>query len=184
MKVTENKIYNPAIECMDRDELKALQLTRLQDTVKLCYERVPLYRQRMDALGVKPEDMYVVSIMPCSCKKFEKEREQLKTNGMPDVDAVLTTRELGRLIRRAGINFPKLPDEDFDTDIVHDYSGAGVIFGVTGGVMEAALRTVYFVLTGKEYEKINFTEVRGLEGVREATIDINGTAVNVAVATA
>ncbi|MBQ3556696.1 MAG: iron hydrogenase small subunit [Oscillospiraceae bacterium] len=135
-----------------------------------------------EKIGVKPEDMYVVSIMPCSCKKFEKERDQLKTNGMPDVDAVLTTRELGRLIRRAGINFPKLPDEDFDTDIVHDYSGAGVIFGVTGGVMEAALRTVYFKLTGKEYEKINFTEVRGLEGVREATIDINGTAVNVAVA--
>ncbi|MBE6956944.1 MAG: 2Fe-2S iron-sulfur cluster binding domain-containing protein [Ruminococcaceae bacterium] len=135
-----------------------------------------------EKIGVKPEDMYVVSIMPCSCKKFEKERDQLKTNGLPDVDAVLTTRELGRLIRRAGINFPKLPDEDFDTDIVHDYSGAGVIFGVTGGVMEAALRTVYFKLTGKEYEKINFTEVRGLEGVREATIDINGTAVNVAVA--
>ncbi len=135
-----------------------------------------------EKVGVKPEDMYVVSIMPCSCKKFEKERDQLKTNGMPDVDAVLTTRELGRLIRRAGINFPKLPDEDFDTDIVHDYSGAGVIFGVTGGVMEAALRTVYFKLTGKEYDKINFTEVRGLEGVREATIDINGTAVNVAVA--
>jgi len=135
-----------------------------------------------EKIGVDPKDMFVVSIMPCSCKKFEKEREQLVTNGMPDVDAVLTTRELGRLIRRSGINFAKLPDEDFDTDIVHDYSGAGVIFGVTGGVMEAALRTVYFALTGKEYEKINFTEVRGLEGVREASIDINGTAVNVAVA--
>ena len=135
-----------------------------------------------EKIGVKPEDMFVVSIMPCSCKKFEKERPQLTTNGLADVDAVLTTRELGRLIRRAGINFTKLPDEDFDTDIVHDYSGAGVIFGVTGGVMEAALRTVYFVLTGKEYEKINFTEVRGLEGVREAAIDINGTTVKVAVA--
>jgi len=98
------------------------------------------------------------------------------------VDAVLTTRELGRLIRRSGINFAKLTDEDFDTDIVHDYTGAGVIFGVTGGVMEAALRTVYFVLTGKEYDKIDFTEVRGLAGVREATIDINGTAVKVAIA--
>ena len=135
-----------------------------------------------EKIGVDPKDMYVVSIMPCSCKKFEKERPQLTTEGLADVDAVLTTRELGRLIRRAGINFTKLPDEDFDTDIVHDYSGAGFIFGVTGGVMEAALRTVYFKLTGKEYEKINFTEVRGLEGVREATIDINGTAVNVAVA--
>ena len=135
-----------------------------------------------EKIGVDPKDMFVVSIMPCSCKKYEKEREQMITNGLADVDAVLTTRELGRLIRRSGINFAKLPDEDFDTDIVHDYSGAGVIFGVTGGVMEAALRTVYFVLTGKEYEKINFTEVRGLAGVREATIDINGTAVNVAVA--
>jgi len=133
-------------------------------------------------IGVDPEDMFVVSIMPCSCKKYEKEREQMVTDGLMDVDAVLTTRELGRLIRRSGINFAKLPDEDFDTDIVHDYTGAGVIFGVTGGVMEAALRTVYFVLTGKEYDKINFTEVRGLAGVREATVDINGTAVNVAIA--
>ncbi len=135
-----------------------------------------------EKIGVDPKDMFVVSIMPCSCKKYEKERPQLTTNGLADVDAVLTTRELGRLIRRAGINFTKLPDEDFDTDIVHDYSGAGVIFGVTGGVMEAALRTVYYKLTGKEYDKIAFTEVRGLEGVREATIDINGTAVSVAVA--
>ncbi|MBE6629871.1 MAG: 2Fe-2S iron-sulfur cluster binding domain-containing protein [Ruminococcaceae bacterium] len=135
-----------------------------------------------EKIGVDPKDMFVVSIMPCSCKKYEKERPQLTTNGLADVDAVLTTRELGRLIRRAGINFQKLPDEDFDTDIVHDYSGAGVIFGVTGGVMEAALRTVYYKLTGKEYDKIAFTEVRGLEGVREATIDINGTSVSVAVA--
>ena len=133
-------------------------------------------------IGVDPKDMFVVSIMPCSCKKYEKEREQMVTDGLMDVDAVLTTRELGRLIRRSGIHFAKLPDEDFDTDIVHDYTGAGVIFGVTGGVMEAALRTVYFVLTGKEYDKINFTEVRGLAGVREATVDINGTAVNVAIA--
>ena len=133
-------------------------------------------------IGVDPKDMFVVSIMPCSCKKYEKEREQMVTDGLMDVDAVLTTRELGRLIRRSGINFAKLPDEDFDTDIVHDYTGAGVIFGVTGGVMEAALRTVYYVLTGKEYDKINFTEVRGLAGVREATVDINGTAVNVAIA--
>ena len=133
-------------------------------------------------IGVDPKDMFVVSIMPCSCKKYEKERDQMVTGGLMDVDAVLTTRELGRLIRRSGINFAKLPDEDFDTDIVHDYTGAGVIFGVTGGVMEAALRTVYFVLTGKEYEKINFTEVRGLEGVREASLDINGMTVNVAIA--
>ena len=104
------------------------------------------------------------------------------TNGLADVDAVLTTRELGRLIRRSGINFAKLPDEDFDNDIVHDYSGAGVIFGVTGGVMEAALSTVYYVLTGKEHEKITFEEVRGLEGIREASLDVGGTTINVAIA--
>ena len=133
-------------------------------------------------IDIDPKDMFVVSIMPCSCKKYEKEREQMFTNGLADVDAVLTTRELGRLIRRSGINFTKLPDEDFDNDIVHDYTGAGVIFGVTGGVMEAALRTVYFVLTGKEHEKITFEEVRGLEGIREASLDINGMTVNVAIA--
>ena len=133
-------------------------------------------------IDVDPADIFVVSIMPCSCKKYEKEREQLITNGMKDVDAVLTTRELGRLIRRSGINFAKLPDEDFDNDIVHDYTGAGVIFGVTGGVMEAALRTVYYVLTGKEHEQIAFTQVRGLEGIREASLDINGMTVNVAIA--
>ena len=133
-------------------------------------------------IDVDPKDMFVVSIMPCSCKKYEKEREQMFTNGLADVDAVLTTRELGRLIRRSGINFAKLPDEDFDNDIVHDYTGAGVIFGVTGGVMEAALRTVYYVLTGEEHEKITFEQVRGLEGIREASLDINGQTINVAVA--
>ena len=133
-------------------------------------------------IDVDPKDIFVVSIMPCSCKKYEKEREQMFTNGLADVDAVLTTRELGRLIRRSGINFAKLPDEDFDNDIVHDYTGAGVIFGVTGGVMEAALRTVYYVLTGEEHEKITFEQVRGLEGIREASLDINGMTVNVAIA--
>ena len=133
--------------------------------------------------GIDPKDIFVVSIMPCVAKKFEKEREQLKTNGLPDVDAVLTTRELARMIRRAGIMFNRLPDEDWDPDIMGDYTGAGVIFGVTGGVMEAALRTVYFKLTGKESEPIEFTAVRGHDaGIREASLDINGTTVNVAIA--
>ena len=134
-----------------------------------------------EKIGVAPEDMFVVSIMPCSCKKYEKERPEMVTNGLKDVDAVLTTRELGKLIKRAGIMFTKLPDEDFDTDIVHDYSGAGVIFGVTGGVMEAALRTAYFVLTGKEREGIVFNEVRGFESIREAEFDLNGQKIKVAV---
>ena len=133
--------------------------------------------------GIDPKDIFVVSIMPCVAKKFEKEREQLITNGNPDVDAVLTTRELARMIRRAGIMFNRLPDEDWDPDIMGDYTGAGVIFGVTGGVMEAALRTVYFKLTGKESEPIEFTAVRGHDaGIREASLDINGTTVNVAIA--
>ena len=133
--------------------------------------------------GYDPKDIFVVSVMPCIAKKFEQEREQEKVNDIPDVDAVLTTRELAKMIKRSGIIYDRLPDEDWDQDIMGDYTGAGVIFGVTGGVMEAALRTVYFKLTGKEYEKIEFTEVRGHDaGIREAAIDINGTVVNVAIA--
>lgn len=132
--------------------------------------------------GIAPEDVFVVSIMPCTAKKDEKERKQMQTDGIKDVDAVLTTRELARMIKRAGIMFSRLPDEDFDQDIMGDYTGAGVIFGVTGGVMEAALRTVYHALTGKEHEGITFEAVRGFDGIREATIDIDGTPVNVAVA--
>ena len=134
-----------------------------------------------EKIGVDPKDMFVVSIMPCSCKKYEKERPELESNGLRDVDAVLTTRELGKLIRRSGINFAKLPDEDFDTDLVHDYTGAGVIFGVTGGVIEAALRTAYFVLTGKEREGVEFHEVRGFDSIREAEFDLNGQKLRVAV---
>ena len=134
-------------------------------------------------LGIAPEDVFVVSVMPCTAKKYEKQREQEKVNGIPDVDAVITTRELGRMIKRAGILFERLPDEEWDQDICGDYSGAGVIFGVTGGVMEAALRTVYYKLTGEEYGRIIFEEVRGHDaGIREAQIDIKGTVVSVAVA--
>ena len=135
-----------------------------------------------DKIGVDAKDMFVVSIMPCTAKKFEKEREQLVTNGLKDVDAVLTTRELAKLIKRSGIRFDKLPDEEFDKDIIGEYTGAGVIFGVTGGVMEAALRTAHFVLTGKEHEAVKFTEVRGFDGIKEASFDLNGQKLNVAVA--
>lgn len=133
--------------------------------------------------NLNPEDIFVVSIMPCTAKKYEKEREELRSSeGYKDVDAVLTTRELAKLIKRAGINFAKLPDEPFDQDLLGDYTGAGVIFGATGGVMEAALRTAYHTLTGKEHEAIDFTEVRGLEGLKEATLNINGLEIRVAVA--
>ncbi len=137
------------------------------------------YAEKMD---IDPKDIFVVSIMPCTAKKDEKEREQLVTDGLKDVDAVLTTRELARMIKCAGIQFKKLPDEEFDQDLMGEYTGAGVIFGVTGGVMEAALRTVYHVLTGAEHEGITFEAVRGFEGIREASLDINGTTVNVAIA--
>ena len=132
--------------------------------------------------GVKPEDMFVVSIMPCTAKKFEKERPELSVGGLQDVDAVLTTRELGKLIKRSGIVFNKLPDEAFDNDIVGEYTGAGVIFGTTGGVMEAALRTAAFKLTGEELQKVELTEVRGLEGIKEATYSLGGINVKIAVA--
>ena len=132
--------------------------------------------------NLDPKDIFVVSIMPCTAKKYEKSRSEMEVDGIRDVDAVLTTRELGRMIKRAGINWKLLPeDEGFDQDLLGEYSGAGVIFGVTGGVMEAALRTAYFVLTGKEHERISFEAVRGFEGIKDATIDINGLKVRVAV---
>ena len=129
-----------------------------------------------------PKDIFVVSIMPCTAKKYEKEREQFKHDGITDVDCVLTTRELAKLIKRSGINFTKLPDEEFDQDIMGEYTGAAVIFGASGGVMEAALRTAYFALTGEEHQAIKFEEVRGMQGIKEASIDIKGTVVKVAVA--
>ena len=135
-----------------------------------------------EKIGVKPEDMFVVSIMPCTAKKYEAQREELKTNGLADVDAVLTTRELARIIRRAGIMWNRLPEEEFDNDIVGEYSGAGVIFGATGGVMEAALRTAAKKLTGKELSDPEINDVRGLDGIKEASYDLGGVEVKVAVA--
>lgn len=133
--------------------------------------------------NIDPKDIYVVSIMPCTAKKYEKSRKEMEVNGIRDVDAVLTTREIARMIKRVGINWSKLPeDEQFDQDLLGQYSGAGVIFGVTGGVMEAALRTAYNVLTGKEYGPIVFDNVRGLAGVREASVDVDGTILKVAIA--
>ncbi|MBE7087064.1 MAG: 2Fe-2S iron-sulfur cluster binding domain-containing protein [Clostridiales bacterium] len=132
--------------------------------------------------GIDPKDMFVVSIMPCTAKKYEKDRPELSNDGLKDVDAVLTTRELGKLIKRSGINFAKLPDSEFDNDIVGEYTGAGVIFGTTGGVMEAALRTAAFKLTGKELEKVELTNVRGFDGIKEATYNLAGLDVKIAVA--
>ena len=128
-----------------------------------------------------PNKVAVVSVMPCTAKKFEAQRPELSNNGLQDVDVVITTRELARMIKEAGIDFAHLPDEDFD-DMFGESTGAGVIFGVTGGVMEAALRTVYEVVTGKTLEKLEFEGVRGFEGVKEASVQMGDMEVKVAVA--
>ncbi|MBD5143369.1 MAG: 2Fe-2S iron-sulfur cluster binding domain-containing protein [Ruminococcus sp.] len=134
-----------------------------------------------EKIGKKPEDIIVVSIMPCTAKKYECQRDDENAAGVPDVDYVLTTRELARMIRRAGLKFTALPDEDFDNPLGLS-SGAGDIFGATGGVMEAALRTAYCWLTGKNEEVVEFTQVRGTDGIKRASIDINGTEIKIAVA--
>lgn len=130
--------------------------------------------------GIDPKDIYVVGVMPCTAKKFEIGRENQSASGYPDVDAVLTTRELSHMIKRAGIDFANLPNEEFDNPLGTS-SGAGTIFGVTGGVMEAALRTAAELLTGKTVENIDFMEVRGNENIKEATYKIGNIDVNVAV---
>ena len=132
--------------------------------------------------GIDPKDIYIVSIMPCTAKKVEKSRPEMENkDGIRDVDAVLTTRELGKLIKTYGIEFTSLEDAEFDQDLFGEYTGAAVIFGATGGVMEAALRTVTEILTEKELNDIDFQAVRGTEGMKEATLDINGMEVKVAV---
>lgn len=131
--------------------------------------------------GIAPEDIVSVSIMPCTAKKFEIGRDDQAANGVPDVDIALTTRELARMIRKAGIKFTALPDEEFDTPLGLS-TGAATIFGATGGVMEAALRTAVETLTGKELECPDFTEVRGTKGIKEAAYDVAGMQVKVAVA--
>jgi len=131
---------------------------------------------------VDPKDMYVVSIMPCTAKKFEVSRDDnMSSTGFQDVDVALTTRELARMIKQAGIDFNVLPEEKVDS-LLGEYSGAGTIFGVTGGVMEAALRSAYYLITQEDLADVNFMDVRGLAGVKEATVDIKGTEIRVAIA--
>ena len=129
-----------------------------------------------------PKNICVVSIMPCVAKKYENKRPENMVDGLMDVDVVLTTRELAKLIRRAGINWNRLPEEEFDNDLLGEYTGAGVIFGVTGGVMEAAVRSANYLLTGEELEQTEFTPVRGLQGIKEASVTVAGITLNMAVA--
>ncbi len=134
-----------------------------------------------EKMGLKPEEIVCVSIMPCVAKKYECNRDEFKTNGIPEVDYSLTTRELARLIKQNNIDLCSLPEEDFDSPL-GESTGAAVIFGTTGGVIEAAARTAYEVFTGKKLEKVDFEELRGLEGVRDAHIDFNGTDIHLGIA--
>ena len=134
-----------------------------------------------EKLGIDPKNIYVVSVMPCTAKKFEKLRADQSASGYPDIDAVLTTRELARAIKSMGIIFNDLPDGEYDMPLGL-YTGAGVIFGSSGGVMEAALRTVADVVSGSDLEKIEYEEVRGMEGIKKATYKVGDKEVKVAVA--
>jgi NADH-quinone oxidoreductase subunit G len=132
--------------------------------------------------NIDPSKIYMVSIMPCTSKKYEITRtDEMFASGYQDIDVCLTTRELSRMLKQAGIDFKNLPEEQAD-HILGDYTGAGVIFGATGGVMEAALRTAHFLVTKKELKSVDFKEIRGLEGVKEAEITINNEKVRIAVA--
>ncbi len=135
-----------------------------------------------EKMGIDPAKIFMVSIMPCTAKKYEITRaDEMFSSGYQDIDVSLTTRELARMIKSAGVEFENLPEEECD-NILGEYSGAGTIFGATGGVMEAALRTAYHLITKSELEDVNFTSIRGLEGVKEAIINIEGTEVRIAIA--
>ncbi len=131
--------------------------------------------------NIDPKKMYVVSVMPCTAKKFEKDRPEMEVDGIRDVDAVITTRELARMIKQANIDFVNLPNEEFDIPM-GEATGAGAIFGTTGGVMEAALRTAQDTLTGENLDKIEFEDVRGGAGIKRATVNIAGKDIKVVVA--
>ncbi|MBR6061849.1 MAG: [Spirochaetales bacterium] len=132
-------------------------------------------------IGVDPKDLIVVSVMPCLAKKYEAHRSEFIKDNVPDIDYVLTTRELASMFREAGVDLTQLSDAQYD-DPLGESTGAAVIFGVTGGVLEAALRTAYEWVTKKELKDVVFSDVRGLEGIKEATVDLDGTKLNVAVA--
>ncbi len=135
-----------------------------------------------EKMGLDPRKVRTIAVMPCTAKKDEAARLQLKVDGMAEIDVVLTTRELARLFRREGINIAKLEPSQFDNPYASEFSGAGAIFGTTGGVMEAAVRTMYFVANNKEYDRIEFEQLRGFEGVRAATVDMGGAIGEVKVA--
>ena len=132
--------------------------------------------------GIDPKNIFVVSVMPCTAKKYEAQREELGVNGLQDVDSVLTTRELAKMIKEAGIRFTELPDEVFDDPFGEAATGAGVIFGATGGVMEAAIRTVADILDNTSHSEVEYEAVRGLEGIKLASVEAGGKTIRAAVA--
>ncbi len=134
-----------------------------------------------EKINVKRQDMVVVSVMPCLAKKYERQRPEFSVDGNPDVDFSISTRELAHFIRQANIDFNNLPDMEFDRPM-GESTGAGVIFGNTGGVIEAAVRTAYEIYTGKKLSRLDFTELRGMEGVKQATIDFDGLPINIGIA--
>ena len=134
-----------------------------------------------EKMGIDPAKIFSVSVMPCTAKKFERTRPDQHASGFADVDLVITTRELARMLDQVGVDFANLPDGEFDHPL-GESTGAGVIFGATGGVMEAALRTAVETLTGEELANLEFAEVRGTEGIKEATYNVAGMDINVAVA--
>lgn len=134
-----------------------------------------------EKMGVEPKDLVVVSVMPCIAKKFEAARPELESEGISDVDVVITTRELASMIKEAGINFLELEEEDFD-DPLGESTGAGAIFGATGGVIEATVRTAYEKITGEELGNLEFTDLRGLTGIKETQVEIDGKTIRIAVA--
>lgn len=131
--------------------------------------------------GIDPKDIVVVSVMPCISKKYEAKRDELENEGFSDVDTVITTRELAQMIKEVGIDFASLEDQAFDNPM-GESTGAGDIFGTSGGVIEATVRTAYDMLTGKELEKVEFRDFRGLEGIKYASVDIDGREIKIAVA--
>ena len=131
--------------------------------------------------GIDPKDIVVVSVMPCISKKYEAKRDELENEGFSDVDTVITTRELAQMIKEVGIDFVSLEDQAFDNPM-GESTGAGDIFGTSGGVIEATVRTAYDMLTGKELEKVEFRDFRGLEGIKYASVDIEGREIKIAVA--
>jgi NADH-quinone oxidoreductase subunit G len=134
-----------------------------------------------EKMGINPEDMIVVSVMPCVAKKYESARPELATEeGISDVDIVITTRELGHMLKDLSLDFPNLPDGEFD-QLMGESSGAALIFGSSGGVIEAAVRTAYEWVTGEELESLDFTALRGLQGIKEAKVAIGDRELSIAV---